>query len=64
MNWTKRHWRNQMTQRIKRKSRNGCRCTSCEYWHRSSWWKKELIERDIRKESYEQLSREEYRFSS
>jgi hypothetical protein len=39
-----------MSQRVKRKSKNGCRCTSCEYWHRSSWWKKLLIERDIMKE--------------
>ncbi len=39
-----------MTQRVKKRSRNGCRCTTCEYWNRSSWWKKLLIEREIRKD--------------
>ncbi len=39
-----------MTQRVKKKSRNGCRCSWCEFHLRSSWRKKVLIERDIKKE--------------
>ena len=39
-----------MTQRRKKRSRNGCRCSWCLFNLRSGWWKRVLRERDIRKE--------------
>lgn len=39
-----------MSQRVKKRSKNGCRCSYCEFHYRGGWWKRVLIERDIKKE--------------